>query len=62
MVSFFCFGTIYENNNLVSISYSRKSMSNYNYGDLCAFSVVINGFLNNPFVHFIKCRGSFIKK
>jgi len=37
-------------------------MSDDDYCDLCAFSVVVNGFLNNPLIHFIKSRGSLIKK
>jgi len=62
MVSFFSFRTVYENYNLISISDSRKSMSNDYNRDFCALPIVIYGILNNFLIHFIQSGGSLIKK
>jgi len=62
MVSFFSFGTVDENNNLISISDSRKSMSNNDDSDLRVLPIAVNGILNNVLIHFIQSRGSLIEK
>jgi len=62
MIAHFFEFTVHKDNNFVSISDCRESVSNDNDRDRILLSVFVNSILDNHLVYFVQSRGSLIKQ